>query len=76
MVIDHGRLDLLAHPRPASYAGVIALMTADGGEAFEVPDPYGGGRRDYEKVGRLIALGVRSLTTDLSPEAVLDWDGN
>ena len=74
IAMDHGHLDLLVHTQPASYIGVIALMTTDGGKAFEVPDPYGGGRRDYAKAGRLIAVGVRSLINDLFPEAGLDWD--
>ena len=64
--MDRGHLDLLTAICPETFTGTISLLPSGGETGFiEVPDPYGGARRGYEKAGKLIADGTSELLEQL-----------
>ena len=64
--MDRGHLDLLTAICPETFTGTISMLPSSGGTGFiDVPDPYGGARRGYEKAGKLIAAGTGALLEQL-----------
>ena len=62
IAMDLGHLDLLNAICPETFTGTISLLPSVGSTEFiEVPDPYGGARRGYEKAGKLIVDGTGEL---------------
>ncbi|MBI4696576.1 MAG: low molecular weight phosphotyrosine protein phosphatase [Gammaproteobacteria bacterium] len=62
VALDFGHLDWLRFMRPADARCELRLLLAAHARrpAHEVPDPYGKSARVYERVARLIELGVRA----------------
>lgn len=70
VALDRGHLELLRALLPPDYRGQLDLLpAAAGGGRIEVPDPYGGARRDYAHAARLIGAGVGVLVEELATEA-------
>ncbi len=66
VAMDHGHLDLLMAIRPEGFNGTISMLPSERGAGFiEVPDPYGGETRGYEKAGKLIVEGTVALLARL-----------
>ncbi|MSR14625.1 MAG: low molecular weight phosphotyrosine protein phosphatase [Gammaproteobacteria bacterium] len=68
--LDLGHLDHLRFMRPAHSTAEIQLLLGghSGSGNAEVPDPYGGGREDFEYAARLIEIGTRRLLERLLAE--------
>jgi protein-tyrosine phosphatase len=66
VALDFGHLDWLRFMRPADASCELRLLLAAHARrpAREVPDPYGKSVRVYERVARLIELGVRALLAE------------
>ena len=66
VAMDLGHLDWLRFVRPAKAACELRLLLDARGRrpAREVPDPYGGTLRYYERVARVIELGVKALAAE------------
>lgn len=66
VAMDFGHLDWLRFLRPADAGCELRLLLGAHGRrrAREVPDPYGRSRGTYERVARLIELGVRALLAE------------
>lgn len=67
VALDLAHLDYLRFMQPASPTARLRLLLAGmaGSGDAEVPDPYGGDRRDFEYAARLIDAGVRRLVEEL-----------
>lgn len=70
VVMDRGHLDLLTAICSQHFTGTINLLPSSAGKRLiEVPDPYGGPRRGYEKAGKLIVEGTGELLQQISQRA-------
>jgi protein-tyrosine phosphatase len=67
VALDLGHLDHLRFMQPTAAPARLRLLLAGmaGSGDAEVPDPYGGDRREFEYAARLIEVGVRHLVEEL-----------
>jgi protein-tyrosine phosphatase len=63
LAMDRHNLDSLQALQPAKYRGHLGLLLALGGGcgALDVPDPYYGSVRDFERVIEMVERGAESL---------------
>lgn len=67
LVMDRGNYDQVSYIRPQAAQAQLdyLLRFAPRQKRLDVPDPFGGGRRDFERVLALIEAGVTGLFEDL-----------